>query len=55
MTILLVASHHGHGRTSGVEVHGQTGYLYELRDAKIVHVALYPSRAEALDAAQLQD
>jgi ketosteroid isomerase-like protein len=41
--VLLVASHHGRGRTSGVEVQGQTGYVYRVRDGKIVRAELYPS------------
>ena len=53
--VLLVASHHGRGRASGVEVHGQTGYLYRLRGGKIVRVELYPGRAEALEAAGLRE
>jgi ketosteroid isomerase-like protein len=52
--VFLIATHHGRGRTSGVEVRGQTGYLYSLRGGKIVRVELYPSRAEALDAAGLR-
>lgn len=48
--VLLVASHHGHGRASGVEVHGENGYLYRVRDGEIVRVELYPGRAEALQA-----
>jgi len=53
--VFLIASHHGRGRTSGVEVHGQTGYLYRLRGGKIVRVELYPGRAEALEAAGLRE
>jgi ketosteroid isomerase-like protein len=53
--VFLIATHHGRGRTSGVEVHGQTGYLYGLRDGKIVRVELYRSRAEALEAAGLEE
>ena len=51
--ILLVASHRGRGRTSGAEVHGQTAYLYTVRDGKIVRAELYPSREAALEAAGL--
>jgi ketosteroid isomerase-like protein len=50
--VLLVASHRGRGRTSGAEVRGRTGYLYRVRDGKIVCVELYSSRAEALAAAE---
>ena len=53
--VLLVATHHGRGRTSGVEVRGQTGYLYKLRDGKIVRVELYRSRDGALEAAGLSE
>ncbi len=50
--VLLVASHRGRGRTSGAEVRGRTGYLYGVSGGKIVSVELYPSRAEALAAAE---
>jgi ketosteroid isomerase-like protein len=53
--ILLVASHHGRGRTSGVEVRGRTGYLYRVRAGKVVRAELYSSGAEALAAAGLGD
>jgi hypothetical protein len=36
-----------------MEVHGQAGYLYGVRDGKVVRVEPYPSRAEALEAAGL--
>jgi ketosteroid isomerase-like protein len=53
--VLLVATHHGRGRTSGVEVHGKTGYLYSVRDRKVIRVELYPSRADALAAAGVRE
>jgi ketosteroid isomerase-like protein len=53
--VLLVATHHGRGRTSGAEVQGQTGYLYWLRGGKIVRLELFASRANALEAAGLQE
>lgn len=49
--VFLLATHRGRGRTSGVEVQAQTGYLYGLRDGKIVRVELHAGRAEALEAA----
>jgi ketosteroid isomerase-like protein len=49
--VLLIASHHGRGRTSGIEVRGQTGYLYRVRGGKIVRGELFASGAEALAAA----
>ncbi len=53
--VYLNATHHGRGRTSGVEVRGQTGYLYTVRDGKIVRVEIYPSPAAALEAAGLSE
>ena len=53
--VFLNASHHGRGRTSGVEVGGQTGYLYTVRAGKIVRVEIYPSPAAALEAAGLEE
>ena len=48
--ILLVASHHGRGRSSGAEVHGQTSYLNRVRDGRIVRAEIHHSRDDALDA-----
>jgi ketosteroid isomerase-like protein len=53
--ILLVAAHHGRGRTSGAEVQTQMGYLYTVRGGKIVRAELYRSRAAALEAAGLRE
>jgi ketosteroid isomerase-like protein len=49
--VFLDATHQGRGRNSGVEVHGRTGYLYTVREGKIVRAELFPSPAEALEAA----
>jgi ketosteroid isomerase-like protein len=48
--VLLVARHHGRGRTSGAEVHGETAYVYRVEDGKIRRAELYPSRSDALEA-----
>jgi ketosteroid isomerase-like protein len=53
--VLLVANHGGRGRSSGVEVHGETAYLYAVRDGKIVRAELYRDRAAALEGAGVQD
>jgi ketosteroid isomerase-like protein len=53
--VLLVSSHHGRGRTSGAEVHGQVAYLYTVRDGKIVRAEFFPSRAEAVKAAGVRE
>jgi ketosteroid isomerase-like protein len=49
--VLLVASHHGRGRASGVEVQGRTTYLYTVRDGRVIRVEICSDRAAALEAA----
>jgi ketosteroid isomerase-like protein len=50
--VFLTVSHHGRGRTSGAEVRGQSGYLYWVRDGKIVRLEIYRTGARALEAAR---
>jgi ketosteroid isomerase-like protein len=49
--IFIRATHGGRGRASGVEVQGELSYLYRVRDGKVVHVRIFPTREEALEAA----
>jgi ketosteroid isomerase-like protein len=51
--VLVVARHHGRGRTSGAEVRGTTAYLYGVREGKIARLEMYASRSEALETAGL--
>lgn len=51
--VLLVATHHGRGRASGVEVRGRTSYVYRVRAGKVARVELYGDHARALAAAGL--
>jgi ketosteroid isomerase-like protein len=53
--VLLVASHGGRGRSSGVEVESRTAYIYGVRDGKVVSAALYGSREEALASLGTED
>jgi ketosteroid isomerase-like protein len=53
--VFLYATCYGRGRSSGAEAHSQTGFLFRLRGGKLVRVELYPSRAEALEAAGLSE
>ncbi len=53
--VFLSATHHGRGRASGAEVHGQTGYLYTVRGGKVVRLEIYRSPAAALEAAGLRE
>jgi ketosteroid isomerase-like protein len=53
--VLLVASHRGRGRASGVEVRGRTGYVYGVREGRVSRVELYATREEALAAIEHDD
>jgi ketosteroid isomerase-like protein len=49
--ILIVASHAGTGRASGVEVRGSFAYLYRVESDKVTRVEFFATRPEALEAA----
>lgn len=53
--VLIVASHHGQGRASGIEVRRRTAYIYTLRDGRICRVEFDIDRNEALEAAELSE
>jgi ketosteroid isomerase-like protein len=53
--VLLIARHRGRGRASGVEVRGETGYLYEVRDGTVTRAELFASGAKARHAAGLAE
>jgi ketosteroid isomerase-like protein len=53
--IFIFATHGGYGRLSGVEVHGETGYLYCVRDGKVSQVGFFSGREEALESAALPE
>jgi ketosteroid isomerase-like protein len=53
--ILIFATHGGRGRMSGVEVRGETGYLYRVEGGKVSQVGFYSDREEALAAAALPE
>jgi ketosteroid isomerase-like protein len=53
--VFLFASYGGSGRASGAEVSGERAYLYRVEDGKITRVQLFPTPAEALEAAELPE
>jgi ketosteroid isomerase-like protein len=53
--VFIFASYGGSGRASGAEVRGERAYLYRVEGGKITRVQLFPSSAEALDAAELPE
>jgi ketosteroid isomerase-like protein len=53
--VFLAADHGGSGRTSGVAVGGESGYLYRVVEGKVVCVHLFATPADALEAASLPE
>jgi ketosteroid isomerase-like protein len=53
--VVVVAYHQGRGRTSGVNVDTRFYEVYTLREGKVWRVDEYTERAEALEAAGLQE
>ena len=53
--VLMVATHHGRGRVSGVPVAQQGAWIYTLRDGKVVRCDAYRDRAQALEAVGLRE
>ena len=53
--VLLVAEHGGSGRASGAPIGAESGYIYRVREGKIDRVRLFPSPAEAREAASLPE
>ncbi len=53
--VIVVATGHGRGRASGAEV-GWTQYgVWTMREGKVIRVAWFGTRAEALEAAGLSE
>jgi ketosteroid isomerase-like protein len=46
--VLVLPDVTGRGKTSGVEIHGQVAYLFDLRDGKVTRYVLYLDRDRAL-------
>jgi ketosteroid isomerase-like protein len=53
--VVVVATHHARGRTSGVPVTIQSGYLYTVRYGKITRIELWADSAGALEAAGIPE
>src|SRR5262245_44451781 len=53
--VLIVATHHGRGRASGVPARQQMGYLYTVRDGKVSLVEIWTDQEHALEAAGVSD
>jgi ketosteroid isomerase-like protein len=53
--VFLVAHHTGTGRASGAPIGSVSGYLYRVKEGKIVRAELFHTADEALEAASLPE
>jgi ketosteroid isomerase-like protein len=53
-SVVVLGRLHGRGRASGVELDVPMGFVWTLREGKVVRARTYPEQAEALRAAGLE-
>ena len=53
--LFLVAEHAGTGRLSGAPIEAESGYLYRVKDGRIVRAELHSTPAAALEAASMPE
>jgi uncharacterized protein len=53
--VVVVDRESGRGRASGTQFEQQTGWVYTLREGKIIRAVWFPRREEALEAAGLSE
>jgi ketosteroid isomerase-like protein len=53
--VVVLFSHRGKGRTSGLRMEDSPAQVITVRDGRIIHIAAYDSRAEALATAGLAE
>ena len=44
----MLATYHGHGKGSGVEIHQEGAHVFKLRDGRVVRLEVFASREKAL-------
>jgi uncharacterized protein len=50
--VVVLATYHGRGRGSGVEISQEGAHVFELRDGKVVRLEIFATRAKALQSVQ---
>ena len=48
--VIVLASYHGRGKGSGVEIHQEGAHVFKLRDGKVVRLEVFASRERAMEA-----
>ena len=47
--VIVLATYHGHGKGSGVEIQQEGAHVFKLRDGKVVRLEIFASRARAIE------
>jgi ketosteroid isomerase-like protein len=50
--VVVLATYHGRGRGSGVEIHQQGAHVFVFRDRRVVRLEIFASREKAIDSAR---
>ena len=50
--VIVLATYHGHGKGSGVEIRQEGAHVFKLRDGKVVRLEIFASRARAIESVQ---
>ena len=48
--VVVLATYHGRGKGSGVEIHQEGAHVFKLRDGKVVRLEVFASRERALES-----
>jgi ketosteroid isomerase-like protein len=48
--VVVLASYHGRGKGSGVEIYQQGAHVFELRDGKVVRLEIFANREKAIES-----
>jgi ketosteroid isomerase-like protein len=48
--VVVLASYHGRGKGSGVEIHQEGAHVFELRDGKVVRLEIFANRTNAIES-----
>ncbi len=48
--VVVLASYHGRGRGSGVEIHQEGAHVFKLRGDKVVRLEIFATRAKAIES-----
>ena len=49
--VVVLASYHGRGKGSGMEIHQHGAHVFELRDGKVVRLGIFATREKAIESA----